>query len=80
MDQETSGGRTPLVRGRRSVVCCDMAALLALSFVRRRKVYKVPSSCQSDVEPFPEGTWARQKCHLHVQVGFENGNGSSQTW
>jgi len=39
---------------------------------------EAPSSCQSNDEPGPGGTWARQKCHLHnygAQTGKVSGGG-----
>ena len=61
MDQETSGGRTPLVRGRRSVARCDTATLLALSFVRRRtrtmrgRRTRCPPLVRATLSPFQRG-------------------------
>ena len=40
------------------------------------RVSELPSSCQSNDEPYPEGTWARQRNHARVldaQMGSRNG-------
>ena len=50
------------------------------------RVNEPPSSCQNSDEPYPQGTWARQRVLLHVcdvQTGMGNewaGSRGYQTW
>ena len=53
---------------------------------RQGRVSEPPSSCQSDNEPYPQGTWACQKvlwhvCDVQSVMGIRKGDGCGcQTW